>query len=179
MRRIKAYSVFAYLYIIFVISTGLSSTHGNNSGYPEEIRISTKQKKIMVGEPLLLQMAYIPQRPRLMPATQKPFRSIMHEAIVQIEDPNGNLTRLMLFPRFIYLDDSKGLRYKGNFVVFYDGSNRKLVFEKTGDYNILVFVTDIHSSNTLNVSVQVPSRQQSVALSQLQSPSDYFFRVQV
>jgi len=175
MRSIKIYSMFAYLYIIFALTTGLSSTDRSYSGYPEEITILTEQKSIMVGEPLVLQMTYILQKARLMPATQKPFSSIMHEAIVQIEDPNGGLRELPLFPRFIHLDDSQGLRYSGTFIMFYDGYEKHLVLGKPGTYKIRAFVTKEHFSNTLNISVQEASKQQSEALSTLSSPNEYFF----
>jgi hypothetical protein len=175
MRSIKIHTMFAYFYIIFAFTPGLSGTDRSYSAYPDEIRILTRQKSIMVGEPLVLQMTYILRKARLIPATQKPFSSIMHEGIVQIEDPTGGLRELPLFPRFIYLDDSQGLRYRGTFIVFYDGYGRNLVLGKPGTHKIRAFVTKEHFSNTLNIGVQVASKQQREGLSTLSSPNDYFF----
>jgi len=148
-----------------------------SADYPTEIEISTKQKHIKVGEPLIIKLTYRFEQPQFSPRVDKVFTAIGPNAIVQIKKNDEEILSPghHLGPDDLYLQDTEGLKYTGDFLFFYDFFKKKLVFDKPGIYTITVRRTRTKISNSLSITVEPAKDLHKRALSLLSDPNDYFF----
>ena len=160
-----AYTVF-YLILCSVV----------NADNPKEIKIIAEQENIKVGEPLIIKVTYKFEQPQFSNRAENFFTSIGPHATVQIKkDDEEILTQgHHLGPGDLYLKDTEGLKYSGDFMFFYDFFNNKLIFDTPGVYTITVRRTRTTISNTLNITVEPATDVNKRALSLLSDPNDYF-----
>lgn len=140
-----------------------------------EMEISTQQKSIRVGEPLIFGLTYKFRKPQLSRQANEVFTTIRHEAFVRIEDQTGTivLSQYTLRPSTLLLRGTSGLEYSAKFVLLYDFSKKGPIFKNPGVYAIQVFVSKDYVSNSFKVAVEEAFQLEDRGLSLLSSFDDY------
>ena len=166
----KAGITFVMLCLIFdsVISASLD--------YHTQIEISSKNKNIRIGEPLIIKVTYKFEKPQYSNRADTFYTSIGPHATVQIKkDDEEILTQgYHLGPGVLYLQDTEGLEYSGDFLLFYNLLKNNLIFNTPAVYTITVRRTRTTISNTLNITVEPATDVNRQALSLLSETNDYF-----
>lgn len=164
------------LVVISLILSNLAS--GNDIPYiPSSIEISSRQKSIRVGDPLILKLVYKFEKPQISIRTGNPLTSFSHSAYLKIEHHGGSFStdRFPIFPTDLYLQDKSGLEYSRQLVFLYHFGEKRLLFSEAGIYTVTVKGRSKTPSNPLNITVEPSSESQRRALSLLSDPNDYFF----
>ncbi len=162
--------------VAFVVLHVVLSSVGN-ADYPTRIEIGVEQRRIRIGEPLLIRVTFKFELPQFAPEPNRLLTAIGPEATVQIRKTGEEVlySGHRLGPYDLYLQDEKGLEYSGNFILFYDHSKNKLIFDDPGVYTIVVRRTRRIISNPLNIEVEPPENSDRRVLSLLSDPDDYVF----
>ncbi len=143
--------------------------------YPKEIGLSSKQKQMKVGEPLILRLTYRFEKPQVSGETQEIYSSMGPESSLRITANGEEILEPTLVRPDLYPQDTKGMTYSGNFIIFYDSFKRRLIFETPGLYTITIRSTTTTKSNPLDIQVLPASQSQKELLSLLSDPNDYAF----
>jgi len=146
--------------------------------YPKEIEISSKYKQINVGQPLILRLTYRFELPQFSTRADELLTSMSPGATVQVKKNDKEIFDpgyYYLAPYDLYLQDKEGLTYSGDFILFYDSSKKKLIFDTPGIFTIVVRITREIISKPLEITVKLASQSEKKVLSLLSDPNDYAF----
>lgn len=149
-----------------------------SADYPAEVEISTKHQHIKVGEPLIVEVTYRFEKPQVS-KTNEFYQKMGSRSSIQIKrDEAGILTQHYydsVGPGTLYLQDTKGLVYACDSLLFYNPFENRLIFDKPGIYVVTVRRTREIISNTLHITVEPANDLNKRVLSLLSDPNDYFF----
>jgi hypothetical protein len=165
--------------IVFVVlSLIVNSVVSAIPDYPAEVEISTKHEHIKVGEPLIIKATYRFEEPQVS-KTNEFYQTMGSESIIQIKrDEAGILTPHYydsVGPGTLFLQDTQGLVYACDSLLFYNPYENRLIFDKPGIYVVTVRRTREIISNPLYITVEPANDLNKRALSFLLDRNDYLF----
>lgn len=166
------------LKVILLIVLFVGSEAVSKSTEVSEIQIMSKNKKLKVGEPLIVKLFVNLTSPNIQPDSNKAYPNWVHGGFFKIsifgEDPNSSVM-LKAFPISLPISDTEGLKYGASFTLFYDHGAKKLLFDKPGNYLIQFILSRTNSSNNIELSVNESTQYVKNAISLLSDPNDYLF----
>lgn len=149
-----------------------------SADYPTTVQISTKHQHIKVGEPLIVKVTYRFEKPQVS-KTNEFYQKMGSRSSIQIKrDEAGILTPHYydsVGPDTLYLQDTQGLKYACDFLLFYNFYEERLIFDKPGIYIVTVRRTRKKVSNPLHITVEPANDLYKRVLSLLSDPNDYHF----
>jgi len=170
--RTKAGIIFVALYLI------ANSAVSALPDYPAEIEISIKHEHIKVGEPLIVKAMYRFEEPQVS-RTDELYQKMGAESVIQIKRDEADILALHYYdsvgPGTLFLQDTQGLMYACDFLLFYNFFENRLIFDKPGIYIVTVRRTRTIISNPLYITVEPAKDLEKRALSLLSDPNDYRF----
>lgn len=157
-----------------------SQTGEAQEGY--SIEISTVQKRIEYGAPIVLTLRLVYQQPRMWRVTGKMRQIVSLDWLdLQVQQSETEETRLFRLGKTVLnLQGTKGLEYTGKVVLWChvleerEKLIKRMIFDKPGAYTFSVMGTKKRNSNTLDILI-VPSDLGQKALSLLTDPKDIAF----
>jgi len=142
--------------------------------YPQEIEIDCKDNQIKVGEPLVLKLTHKYEKPQISEDDHKICPLMSYESSIQITKDDEEVFEKEIIRGDLYLQDTKGINYSSNIIVFYDLFKNKLVFDSPGKYTIIVRATN-KIMTKMDIQVQSASQSEKKAISFLSDPNDFSY----
>lgn len=148
------------------------------------IEISTAQKRIEYGSPIVLTLRLVYQQPRMWRVTGKPRQVVSLDWLdLQAQQSETEETRLFRLGRTVFhLQGTKGLEYTGKVILWCHVHEergkliKRMIFDKPGAYSVTIMRGENEISNTLDILVE-PSSLGEKALSLLTDPKDFAFLI--
>jgi len=170
---------------IFCLAAVMVIMLTSQSGEAQEdysIEISTAQKRIDYGSPIVLTLGLVYQQPQMLRVTGEIRQVVSLDWLdLQVQQSETEETRLFRLGKTVFhLQGTKGLEYTGKVVlwchVHEERGNliKRMIFDKPGTYTFSVMDSKKRSSNTLDILVE-PSVLGQKALSLLKDPNDIAF----
>jgi hypothetical protein len=171
-------SAFCLVAVTVILLTSQSGK--TQEGY--SIEISTAQKRIEYGSPLVLNLRLVYQQPRMWRETGKTRQVVSLDWLdLQVQQSETEETRLFRLGRTVFhLQGTKGLEYIGKVVLWCHVHEergkliKRMIFDKPGTYTFIIMDAKKRNSNTLDILIE-PSDLGHKALSLLTDPNDIAF----
>jgi len=168
------------LYLVVIVVLARGATGEAQEGY--SIEISTAQKRIDYGSPIVVTLRLVYQQPRMWRVTGKIRQIVTLDRLdLQVQQSESEETHLFhLGKTVLNLQGTKGLEYTGKVVLWCHVHEERgkliksMIFDKPGAYTFSVMDAKKRSSNTLDILI-VPSDLGRKALSLLTDPKDIAF----
>jgi hypothetical protein len=164
------------LYLVVIVVLARGATGGAQEG--DSIEISTAQKRIEYGSPIVLTLRLVYREPQMWRVTGKTRQIVSLDWLdLQVQQSETEETRLFRLGRTVFhLQGTKGLEYTGKVVLWCHVHEergkliKRMIFDKPGTYTLSVMGTKKLSSNTLDILME-PSDLEQKALSLLTDPN--------
>ena len=143
----------------------------------ESVMIAMDKGVIKVGEGLILNVTYNFEEPKILPSSGDTIPSIVLDNLfLKVENKADGSSELVYIPKVcVFLEDTQGLIYKGETIIWYNLQNRSLVFDSEGSFSVRLLVNEKLKSNILSIEVITPETKEKEALSLLSNPDDFIF----
>ena len=168
-----------FLIVLFLFfSTYLKASETNEP----KLEIKAYSSQIKVGEPLILEIRVIHNKPNISSETGEIITSSgissPHLIITKKgkeEEIKYEYDSILNKPLPVFDKENKGLEYAGTFIAFYDQNKKGLLFNEPGEYSCRLESTrDKLESNTIEINVKSAPKQDKKALSILTGEFDLF-----
>ena len=172
MRKLSGKITIAFA-LSYLILCSIVSAH-----YPKTVEIKTNQKHIKIGEPLIVKAMYRFEESQVS-KTNEFYQKMGAESVIQIKRDEANKLPRAYYdsvgPGTLFLQDTQGLVYACDFLLFYNPYENRLIFDKPGIYMVTVRRTRTIISNPLYITVVLAEDLEKRALSFLSDRNDYLF----
>lgn len=166
------------LQLVIAVMSLVLSTAVTSRAKHSQIEISSKKTLLQVGEPLIIKAMYRFEEPQVS-KTNEFYQTMGSRSSIQIKrDEAGILTPHYydsVGPGTLLLQDTQGLVYACDSLLFYNPYENRLIFDKPGIYEVTVRRTREIISNPLHITVKPANDLNKGALSFLLDPNDYSF----
>jgi len=165
-------SVMSMLAFLFLWSVGLCSGPTGGLGQPDEVEIAVEDRKIKVGEPLMVEVSLLWDEER----TGKKIREEISSNFLLIIRPEATESSsaesgVAGLGRFRLQEDLR-IRYSGNALVFYDFLKERLVFPDHGRY-VIEGQAWGRAAEAVTIEVGPAGEAERCALELITEPNDY------
>ena len=145
-----------------------------DNGIPA-LKISIPRTSMNIGEPLVVGLEYRFKEPQIS-NKKEILKQIDPEAYLCIDKENVSIYRDRLQYLFkLQLQDEAGLDYKGTFIIWYNVLEKKLFFDKPGEYTVRAGLSKDFLSNPVKITVKSENKKALEALGAFQNLDDYLF----
>ena len=164
--------IYRIISLVFIVS--LNSIIYADNGIPD-FNISVPITSLNIGEPLVVELEYHFKEPQIS-NKKEILNQIDPEAYLYIDKEDITIYQNRLQYLFkLLLQDESGLDYKGTFIIWYNVLEKKLFFDKSGEYIIRVGFSKEFLSNPLKITVKSENRNAKEALVDFKDLDDYLF----